>query len=124
MKEETYTEMQTAYRTGSRQVKKVRMVPKVSTRDVVEYESVLERVPTSEWRTNRSMTTQKLPPVNRDPLGGDSGNCSCFKSACSCLGQTGCGCYFPTCGCALQDTKEYETVQVLTETAVEMKGTK
>lgn len=103
------------------------MVPQISSIDVVEYDTKTESVPTSNWVTDNLMTTQKLPPLNRDPSsGGDSGssNCSCFKSACSCLGEAGCGCCFPTCGCAPVDTKEYETVQVLTETAREVRGTK
>merc|ERR1712166_817999 len=43
-------------------------------------------------KTLKSGSQNKLPAVDE--------SCGCFKSACSCYGQSNCNCCYPTCGCA------------------------
>jgi len=90
MRDEDYRDFETQYRPAVRRVKRIRMIPKVITQSVVEFDTESEVVPTSEWVTKQTMATVKVPPMdiggNRDPLnGGESnGNCGCFKQQCAC----------------------------------------
>lgn len=46
--------------------------------------------------------------------------CGCFKQECGCLGQEGCDCCFPTCGCAPRPgTPQYDVMSYQTEENVE-----
>jgi len=130
---EKYTTFETRTRPAMRQVKRIRFVKKRQMQKVLEHVKSTEQKVVTEWIPRSSLATVKVPIANQEssPAGGNAfpgvgganmdagagadGSCGCYKQQCDCVGQADCDCCYPKCGCAPKSMKEYETVQVLTE---------
>lgn len=129
---EKYTTFETRTRPAMRQVKRIRFVKKRQMQKVLEHVKSTEQKVVTEWIPRSSMATVKVPIANQDRSAASSNafpgvaganmdpgaagdDCGCYKQQCDCVGQADCDCCFPKCGCAPKSMKEYETVQVLTE---------
>ena len=105
-----------------RQQKKIKMVTRTLTRPQLKY--VLKSVKRRAVKMVKQMksTQKEVPKTIPIPIGdldkllqAKWKDCGCFQKNCQCYGQAGCGCSYPTCGCAPTMISPTETEIIVVE---------